>query len=116
MAEEHNVGVGLFVVREDAVVVGVELMHDGLEGISAVTVLEDFHVCVWREAAVDALRELHGAVMGIVGAHESAYEPDHDTGRGSGVGVDGRGSLSSCGFGWGANQPFEGAGQRARGY
>src|SRR5207245_11123287 len=104
MAEAHNVGVGLFVVREDAVVVGVELMHDGLEGISAVTVLEDFHVCVWREAAVDALRELHGAVMGIVVAHESAYEPDHDPGRGSGFGVHGRSTSGCGGYGWRTNQ------------
>ena len=63
---------------------------------------------------MDALRELHGAVMGIVVAHESAYEPDHDTGRGSGFGVDGRSSLGSCGYGWGANQACEGDGQGAR--
>ncbi len=114
MAEEHDVGAGPLIFRKDAIPVDVEQMHDGLEGILSVTVLENFHVGVFREAALDALRELHGAVMRIVVAHESAYEADHDTGRDGGLRAGGRRSLGSCGYGSGAEQNCEGDGQGAR--
>ena len=78
------------------------------------TVLEDLHMSISREAALDALRELHGAMMRIVVAHESAHKSDHDTGRYSGLRVDGGCSLGSCGYGCGANQDCKDNGKGAR--
>jgi hypothetical protein len=46
-----------------------------------VPVLEDLNVGIYRISALNALRELHGAVMQIGVAHEAADKSDNDTGR-----------------------------------
>lgn len=112
MAEEHDVGMSLFGFGESPVAIEVEQMHDRFEGVPAVTVFEDLYVRVRGKTTLYALGELHGAMMRIVVADESAHESDHDTGGRGGLGADGRRSLSSSDDGCRADQTCEGEGAR----
>jgi hypothetical protein len=47
--------VGFFIIRQGAVVVGIELSEYRLVRFFPVTILEDFHVRVFSLSALDAL-------------------------------------------------------------
>lgn len=80
LAKENDAGMSLFLIAQNAVVIGIEQVENRPVGRSAVTVFEDLDVRVFRSVMMHVLGEKYWAVMDVVMTNESADEADQDAG------------------------------------
>jgi hypothetical protein len=88
LAEEHNASGGFLIVIQDAVSIGVEQVEDGPERSFAAPIFKHLDEGIFGRVPLKLMRDLHGSMVGIRVAHESANETDEDVGRWMEVGAD----------------------------
>lgn len=81
MAKQDDMSARLFLVGEDSIVIAIKQAENGVVGGLPVTIFEDPDVGVVREIILDALRQLHRAVIGVVVAYEAAGKSNNDRGN-----------------------------------
>lgn len=87
VAEQNDVSASLFGGGESAVAIGIEKMDDGIVSALPAAVLKnpDIRIFILGKVALDALRELNRAMVGVVVRDETSNEADHDIRRRAGV-------------------------------
>jgi len=82
VAEQDDMGLGLFLVGQDSIVVAIKQAQNGVVGGLPVTILEDLDVGVVGEILANALRQLYRSMIRTVVAYETTCESDDDRRRG----------------------------------
>src|ERR1700722_12546924 len=100
MTIQNDAGGSLLLVRQTGFAIGAEQMQNQIVSIASAAIFEGLDVHGGRIGLSQALRNLDGAVHGVVVPNESTQEADYDGGR--------RRSANGLGFGrdgWRAGGP-----------
>src|ERR1051325_3013540 len=81
MAKQDDMSLHLFFVGEDSIVIAIKQAENGVICGLPVTIFEDPDVGIVREIVLDALRQLHRTVVGIVMAHETTGKSNNNGGN-----------------------------------